>query len=339
MRPAVFFDRDGTLIREREYLADPDGVELLPGAAAAVRLARRSGYAAVLLTNQSGVGRGRFTVDDVAAVHARLAELLAAEGAVLDGVYLCPHAPPPEGEVGCECRKPAPGLALRAAEELGLDLARSIVVGDKSADAALARRIGARGLWVATGHGRREAVTAQEATPPHAGVLDAVRSALGDGVGKIRTLEDLADELERARRLGQRVVFANGHFDVLHVGHIRYLRGARRLGDVLVVAVNDDASTRALKGPDRPITPVAERLEILEALECVDFLLAFEGRDVSKVLLTLRPDVHAKGTDYTEESVPEKDVVASYGGRVAITGDPKDHSSSEIIARMRVEPN
>lgn len=338
MKAAVFFDRDGTLIREREYLSDPEGVELLPGAAAAVRIARRAGFAPILATNQSGVGRGLFSEDAVGAVHARLAELLAAEGARLDAVYVCPHAP----EAGCDCRKPAPGLLARAAAERGLDLRRSFVVGDKEADLALARAAGATGLLVRTGYGRAEeprllASGLAGGERVFAGAREAAEFAAGERVGKTTTLEALLPVAARARAQGQRIVFANGHFDLLHVGHVRYLRGARALGDVLVVGVNDDASTRALKGPGRPVTPAAERLEILAALDCVDFVLAFSGRDVSQLLLALRPDIHAKGTDYTEANVPEREIVASYGGRVAITGDPKDHSSSEIAGRLARE--
>jgi rfaE bifunctional protein nucleotidyltransferase chain/domain len=130
-------------------------------------------------------------------------------------------------------------------------------------------------------------------------------------------------------------VLANGCFDVLHVGHVRYLRGARELGGVLVVAVNGDDAVRTLKGKGRPVMPAVERAEIVAALEGVDFVTVFDTLTVEPVLRALRPDVHAKGTDYTEETVPERAIVAEYGGRVAIVGDPKDHSTSEILGRMK----
>ena len=149
MKPCIFFDRDGTLIEERNYLADPQGVALLPGAAEAVRRAREAGYLAVVLTNQSGVGRGYFTMNEVEAVNRRLGELLAAEGAQLDGIYVCPHAP----EDGCDCRKPRTGLVARAARELAMDLAGSWVIGDKAADVELARNAGMRSVLVETGYG------------------------------------------------------------------------------------------------------------------------------------------------------------------------------------------
>jgi len=136
------------------------------------------------------------------------------------------------------------------------------------------------------------------------------------------------------RRAGKRIVLANGCFDLLHVGHVRYLQSARALGDALVVGLNSDAAVRRLKGAGRPVMPVAERAEILGALSAVDAVVVFDA-DTADVLITrLRPDVHAKGTDYTADTVPEREAVAAAGGRVAIAGDPKDHSSKDLIAMI-----
>jgi rfaE bifunctional protein nucleotidyltransferase chain/domain len=147
--------------------------------------------------------------------------------------------------------------------------------------------------------------------------------------------DDLCGRIEELKRQGKRIVLANGCFDVLHVGHIRYLRGARERGDVLVVAVNSDASVvQLLNKPNRPIMPEAERVEILEALEVVDFVTLFDEPTVDEVLRRLKPHVQAKGTDYTVENVPERETVLSYGGEIAIVGDPKDHSSSAIIEKI-----
>ena len=148
-------------------------------------------------------------------------------------------------------------------------------------------------------------------------------------------LAEARSRVARLQRAGKIIVLANGAFDPLHVGHLRYLEGARAEGDFLVVAVNSDASVRRLKGEGRPVIPAAERAEILAGMRAVDLVTVFEEDTVADVLLRLRPDVHAKGTDYTPETVPERDVVASYGGRVAITGDPKGHDSSEMIRRIR----
>ncbi|HSP62914.1 MAG TPA: D-glycero-beta-D-manno-heptose 1-phosphate adenylyltransferase [Pyrinomonadaceae bacterium] len=144
----------------------------------------------------------------------------------------------------------------------------------------------------------------------------------------------LIDAISAARKDGRRIVFANGCFDVLHVGHVRYLEAAKALGDLLIVAVNSDQQVRKQKGEDRPLMPQDQRAEIVAALDAVDFVTIFEEPTVTELLLALKPDIHAKGTDYTVDTVPERDVVRSYGGRVAIAGDPKDHSSSEMIEKV-----
>src|SRR5678816_510412 len=150
----------------------------------------------------------------------------------------------------------------------------------------------------------------------------------------ILSREDLANRIASARSSGARIVLANGCFDVLHVGHVRYLAGARELGDILVVGINSDEQVAIQKGDGRPVLPAMERAEIVSALESVTYVTIFDEPTVEQLLLTLKPDVHAKGTDYTTESVPERDVVRSYGGEVAIVGDPKNHSTTEIIARV-----
>jgi len=148
---------------------------------------------------------------------------------------------------------------------------------------------------------------------------------------KILSRDQLREQVEQWRRAGERIVLANGNFDLLHVGHVRYLRGAKALGGKLVVAVNSDQSVRALKGEGRPIMPERERAEIVSALADVDAVIVFPELDVRSIIREIRPDIHAKGTDYTADTVPERDVVADCGGRVAIVGDSKDHSTSEII--------
>jgi len=154
---------------------------------------------------------------------------------------------------------------------------------------------------------------------------------------KIATFAEVEARVEEARRAGKTVALANGCFDVLHVGHVRYLQGARREADVLVVAVNGDESVRRLKGPGRPVLGEEDRALLVAAVRAVDHVVVFAEDDVKGLLLALRPDVHCKGTDYTAETVPEKDVVRSYGGRVAIVGDPKDHDTRSLLRRLRGE--
>ena len=143
----------------------------------------------------------------------------------------------------------------------------------------------------------------------------------------------MATQVREWRSAGEKIILTNGCFDLLHVGHVRYLRAAKQLGGRLIVAVNSDASTRALKGEWRPRVPDEERAEILAALNDVDAVTVFDAPNVTELVRLLRPDIHAKGTDYTAESVPERDVVVACGGRVAIVGDPKDHSTTELLRR------
>ena len=150
----------------------------------------------------------------------------------------------------------------------------------------------------------------------------------------VADIEELARIVRRLQAEGRTVVFTNGAFDLLHVGHVRALVDARSRGGALVVAVNSDLSVSAAKGPGRPLVPEAERVEILCALACVDYTTLFDDPKVDRLLLALKPDVHAKGTDYTEETVPERATVLSYGGRIAIVGDPKDHSTSAFRERL-----
>ena len=145
---------------------------------------------------------------------------------------------------------------------------------------------------------------------------------------------DLAALGERLRREERRIAFANGCFDLLHVGHVRYLQGAREQGDVLVVGVNNDRSVTALKGPGRPLLKAEARCELVAALECVDYVVVFDELNAESVLRDLRPDVHCKGTDYTEQTVPEREVMKALGGVVRIVGDAKSHSTRELVARM-----
>ena len=153
-------------------------------------------------------------------------------------------------------------------------------------------------------------------------------------MGQIIGREQLANVVAGWRTAGETITLANGCFDLLHVGHIRYLQGAKALGGKLVVAINSDQSVRRLKGPQRPAMPEHERAEIISALQCVDAVVIFDEPDVRALIREIKPDVQVKGTDYTRESVPERDEVIACGGRVEIVGDPKDHSTTELLGRV-----
>ncbi len=159
-------------------------------------------------------------------------------------------------------------------------------------------------------------------------------------MGCVISLPELEKRVMELHRRGRTIAFANGHFDLLHVGHLRYLRDAKEQADVLIVGLNDDRSVAALKGEGRPVVPAAERAELLAALEPVDFVTIFSGDSPAPVLATLKPDVHCKGTDYgAPEKVPEYRVVRAYGGRTALVGDPKDHATTDIIRAVKALPD
>ena len=151
---------------------------------------------------------------------------------------------------------------------------------------------------------------------------------------KLKTLPQLAAIVAREKKRGRRIVLANGCFDLFHVGHVRYLEAAKARGDLLIVALNSDSSVRALKGPGRPLLAGEDRARVLSAFACVDYVTIFKERDVSRILRRLRPDVHAKGSDYTVETVPERRVVLGYGGEIFIAGGPKVRSTSDVLRRI-----
>jgi len=154
-------------------------------------------------------------------------------------------------------------------------------------------------------------------------------------MGRVVNERELVELVGKDRAEGRTIAFANGCFDVLHVGHVRYLADAAAQADRLIVAINDDASVTGLKGRGRPILSAADRAEMLAALDSVDYVVTFFDPDVNRLLTLLKPDVHCKGTDYTVETVPERDTVLAYGGRIAIVGDPKDHSTRDLLARIK----
>jgi D-glycero-beta-D-manno-heptose 1-phosphate adenylyltransferase len=154
-------------------------------------------------------------------------------------------------------------------------------------------------------------------------------------VGSVLSRDALLEMIAADRAAGRTIAFANGCFDLLHVGHVRYLQSAAREADRLVVAINDDRSVAALKGPGQPILSASDRAEIVAAVRGVDYVTIFPETNVTPLLLAIRPDVHCKGTDYTVDTVPERETVASYGGRIAIVGDPKDHSTRDLLSRIR----
>ncbi len=347
-RALVLLDRDGCLITEEDYLGDPGRVRLESRAARAVCLLAEQGLARVVTTNQAGVGKGLFTEERMHAVNDRMVELLAAEGAKLDGVYSCTHHPEaadPAYRTELHRRKPAPGMAEEAMRDLGLAGKPVFAIGDRESDVELGGNAGGMGILVRTGYGRKAEISMRSArTLPAVAddVYEAVRLVLAELIKaecpqdkalntKLKTLGQLHEIVATAKRARRRVVLANGCFDLLHGGHVSFLEASRQAGDLLVLAVNSNASIKRLKGAQRPLLAESQRLQLLAGLECVDYLTVFYTDSADEVLEEIHPHIHSKGTDYTSDRVPERQTAMRLGIETYIAGAPKENSTRDII--------
>lgn len=337
-RAVALLDRDHTLNDDPGYISHPDQVVLLPRAAEAIRLLNREGVCCLLFSNQSGIGRGLFTEEQLAIVQARLVELLAAEGARLDGLYHCPAHP----EGNSPDRKPGRGMFDRALREHPITGLPVFGVGDRQSDVDFTRNCGGTAVLLQPDSAvslTREGGIAQNLYQAAEWILTELhhRQLPQESAShrKLQQLDQLVVDLQSCRDQGECIVLANGCFDVIHGGHVSYLESAREQGDRLVLAVNSNSSVRDLKGPGRPFLREDERIEVLCALEAVDHLVLFHEPTVERVLRVIRPAVHAKGTDYTAENVPERAIAEEIGSRVFIAGAPKENSSRDIFQTIR----
>lgn len=347
-RAVALLDRDGTINEEVEYLSDPGEIRLLPGAARAIKILNQEGIACVLTTNQSGIARGYFDEARLEEIHKRLTDLLAAEGARLDGIYYSPSMP----DAGDPSRKPKTGMYEQAKMDLELYNLPVYSVGDRGLDVEFGLNCGGKGIRVLTGHHLKSDM---KYDPKHfhetrskgqificedlmhathlilADLLIAQRSRDRYLRQKFADLYTTARALKAERNAENRIVLCNGCFDLLHGGHASYLESARALGDRLVLAVNSNASVSRIKGDKRPILSEIDRITMLAALRHVDYLTIFHEDSADYVLETLRPDIHAKGTDYKSDNVPELQTARRLGVETKIAGDPKENSSRDII--------
>lgn len=348
----VCLDRDGTLIEDKGYLADPDGVLLYPRAARAIRLLRSRGAVCAVTTNQSGVARGYLTREDAEAVNARTERLLAAQDAAIDRTYVSygwDGTSDPQYLNDLPRRKPRPGMAREARRDFDLPDAPLFSIGDKMSDVELGFNAGGMGLLVRTGEGETHVASLandERFAPSASDVYDAACAVLlelakarfpGDEVmaRKLYSPGQLRPLVDAHKLAGRKVVLANGCFDLLHGGHVSFLEGARECGDLLVLAVNSNESIARLKGEGRPLLPEPARLQLLAALEAVDYLTVFHTDSADEAIRELHPSAHAKGTDYRVDSVPEGDTSRELGIEIVIAGDPKENSTRDIIETVR----
>ena len=357
-QPAAFLDRDGVINVDHGYTWRVEDFEFVPGALAAAARLAQLGYALVVVTNQSGIGRGLYSVADLEALNDWLRARFAAAGAPLAGIYWCPHHPTEAAgqyRRQCDCRKPAPGLLLAAAREIDVDLSRSILFGDKASDlqAALAAGVPARVLLGTNGESLPDwPQPPQLASARHASLAQAVAALTSERPGaagppqtpgacmtppefegKIVARAELA---ACAARLPRPVVLTNGVFDLLHRGHVTYLARARALGASLVVAVNSDASVRRLgKGDDRPINGEADRAAVLAALESVTLVTIFDETVPLPVLELVRPEIYVKGGDYDMALIAEAQLARTWGARTVAIAFEHQRSTTALLDKVR----
>lgn len=344
--PTVFIDRDGTINEEFGYINHPSRIKVIPEAGRAIKRFNDMKMLSVVVTNQAGVARGYMTEDVLLETHKKLeSDLKELYSAKLDGIFYCPHHPAAVSEkykIDCNCRKPKTGLVEKAMAQLPIDPVFSYMVGDRYNDIEFGKKLNFKTVMVMTGYGLGEYTYQRSGwkTQPDyiCGNLEEAAdwiikdlSVRNRSMQKLKSREELKKIIVDLKKAGKKVVFANGCFDLLHGGHVSYLEDARCQGDVLVLGLNSDSSIQKLKGDKRPICPEEQRVELLSALSCIDYIMLFEEKTCDGILRELHPDVHAKGTDYTRDTVPERQTAIELGIQTFIAGAPKENATKDII--------
>ena len=341
MKKAIFLDRDGTLVEDKGFVHKLEDFKLLDNVVDGLSLLSNR-YKLFIITNQSGIGRGVYNVEDFEKFNERLLDELSKGGIKIGKVYFCPHKP----EDNCECRKPKPKFLFEAKQDFGIDLENSYVVGDRPADTEMGNNAGCNTIHVLTGNGL-EFIDKVESDYIAKDLLDASQwiiekeknSLFGAEnffpISKIKNMDDIEKTVINLKNQNKTIVTTNGVFDILHIGHIRYLQKAKGLGDILIVAVNSDASVKKIKGPKRPINSENDRAEALAALGCVDYAIIFGEVNPINILSIIKPDIHVKGGDYKINEIIEKEVVEKNNGKVILMKLEEGYSTTALIGRIK----
>jgi len=344
---AVFLDRDGTIIKDSNYVNHPSQVKLLKNAVPGILKFIEMGLLPIAVSNQSGVGRGYITKAMLDKITERLEEKLEKQGVGLADIYYAPfyaQAKREEFRLGEEDRKPNTGMISKAEEKFNIAADKSYMIGDFESDIMLGNRIKARTILVLTGKGRATHLwlKSQEKYEAH-----YIAKDLLDAANWIEKNEHKEFGFERKYKTPRelqalshfrgkkKLVFTNGCFDILHLGHLKYLEQASREGDVFIVALNSDASVKILKGSSRPIFSIRERLAKIASLEFVDFVTVFDEETPYNLIKKLQPDVLVKGGDYTADKIVGADIVRESGGRVEVVPFIENHSTTGIIKKIK----
>ncbi len=330
---SVILDRDKTINQDPGYLADPDKVALMPGAAEGIGLLNRFGIRVFVASNQSGVSRGLISPEQLKAVNARIEQLLREKGAHLEGFFICPH----QEHDGCHCRKPKPGLVKQIIETHRIDVERTFIAGDRARDLECGQPFAIRGILVGDEETQRPQNLVFQASNLHEAAAYILETIFEEQTQKkfFTSVHVFLPELHKQRAAGRRIVFTNGCFDLLHSGHVQLLSQARALGDYLVLGLNSDRSVRALKGPTRPVNNETDRGRMLAQLPYVDAVVVFDEDTPIEMMKIIQPDIQVKGGDYVKEKLPEFPVMQAMGKEIVILPFRKGYSTTSILARSR----
>lgn len=336
MNRAIFLDRDGTINEDTTYLNKPEDIKLLPFVIKGLKKLQDYGFELIIVTNQSGIGRGYFTEKQLHNIHDRLIQIFNEKKIDVSKIYYAPHywySKIQKYKSGEEFRKPNSGMLIKAASEHNIELTASYIIGDKESDIGAGINAGLKGSILIKRHGKCRNFI------PDKVVKDLTHAAdwIINNENKIniiidsKKLKTLTGDLKKRNK---KIITTNGVFDILHIGHLRYLKECKKKGDILIVGLNSDQSVKKIKGKTRPIINQFARAEMLIHLKPVDYVFIFPERDPIEFLKIVKPDIHVKSDDYTIGKIIERNIVQSSGGKIELTKIIKGYSTSDIINKI-----
>lgn len=327
MSKAIFLDRDGVINEDPGYVHKIKDLKFYPGIFKALNLLKKE-FIFIIITNQSGIGRGYYTEDDFHKFNSKVVNELKKQKIEIKKTYYCPHHP----DEKCSCRKPNISSIKQAEKEFNIGLKSSWVIGDHPHDIEMGKNAGCSSIYLLTGHGVKHLGEARKLNPDYiaAEMSQAAGYILFDKQEKLIKRKDIQPIIKDLRKKSKKIVTINGTFDILHKGHEFILKEAKRQGDVLIVGLNTDSSVKQNKGPKRPFNSEQSRAKMLANFDFVDYVVLFNEKTPIELLEVIKPDVHVNGDDYGENCI-EADTVRKYGGKIYILPLIPGYSTTGII--------
>ncbi len=326
---AVFLDRDGVINHDAGYVHTIEDFKFLAGTFEALKLLQDNGFKLIIITNQSGIGVGKYTEKDFMKVTDYMLAELAKYNICIDSVHFCPHAP----DDNCACRKPGQGMINEVLKKLLVDFRYSYFIGDKTSDIKLGNDIGCKTFLVQTGFAGSDKVYDTPPTYKVKNLLEAARFIV-DSSKKIVPLKEIQQLIPKIRWQDKKIVTLNGSFDILHPGHAYIIREARRQGDILIVGLNSDSSIKQYKGGDRPVLSERERAELLASFADVDYITIFDDITPINFIEAIKPDVHVTGAEYGENCI-EAETARKYGRLHLVPRIGNNLSTTDIFKKIK----